>query len=183
MQCYWLLQGWKFFKFRSSIRLSCKICQVTKCPYLPAQCFSGNLKISSSLEKKSATNMQHSQEIETYKNHLLLITLLSPVTTIRRMPAVMQESIALFTSSLGGSSIPTYILKTRILRYQLKRRSETANLCKYTETKKIHQNATKTTRAKIVSVNSANTFRLCKNLQEIYKICITLMRKCIINQD
>lgn len=38
-----------------------------------------------------------------------LITLLSPVTTITRMPAVMHESMAFFTSSLGGSSIPTYM--------------------------------------------------------------------------
>lgn len=40
--------------------------------------------------------------------HKMILTLLSPVTTITRMPAVMHESIAFFTSSLGGSSIPTF---------------------------------------------------------------------------
>lgn len=39
--------------------------------------------------------------------HQFWVTLLSPVTTITRMPAVMQESMAFLTSSLGGSSIPT----------------------------------------------------------------------------
>jgi hypothetical protein len=34
-------------------------------------------------------------------------TLLSPVTTMTRIPADLQSAIALFTSSLGGSSIPT----------------------------------------------------------------------------
>lgn len=38
-------------------------------------------------------------------------TLLSPVTTITRMPAVMHESIAFLTSSLGGSSIPTFKIR------------------------------------------------------------------------
>lgn len=42
------------------------------------------------------------------KNWQEFETLLSPVTTITRMPAVIQESIAFFTSSRGGSSIPTY---------------------------------------------------------------------------
>jgi hypothetical protein len=34
--------------------------------------------------------------------------LLSPVTTITRIPAVIHESIAFLTSFLGGSSIPTF---------------------------------------------------------------------------
>lgn len=42
-----------------------------------------------------------------------LRTLLSPVTTITRMPAVIHESMAFLTSSLGGSSIPTYITENR----------------------------------------------------------------------
>lgn len=39
--------------------------------------------------------------------------MLSPVTTITRMPAVIHESIAFLTSSLGGFSIPTYIRERR----------------------------------------------------------------------
>lgn len=40
----------------------------------------------------------------------LCVTLLSPVTTITRIPAVIHERMAFFTSSLGGSSIPTFEL-------------------------------------------------------------------------
>lgn len=44
----------------------------------------------------------------TSQGHQFWLTLLSPVTTMTRMPAVIHESIALLTSSLGGSSIPTF---------------------------------------------------------------------------
>lgn len=37
-----------------------------------------------------------------------MLTLLSPVTTITRIPADIQDSMAFLTSFLGGSSIPIF---------------------------------------------------------------------------
>lgn len=110
LQCYSLLQCWKFFKLRSSVRMFSKIYQMVKSTYLAAKWLGGGLIKQ---EVKLDNTYGILKDKMNKKVFRTLRTLLSPVTTMTRMPAVIHESMAFLTSSLGGSSIPTYIRDNR----------------------------------------------------------------------
>lgn len=113
LQCYCLLQRWKFIEFRCCKGVSTKVFNIIKGSYLAAQWFCSCLTFIFKLQPKQVSNMPiaihvtvsfwRNKDQRTNEN-----TLLSPVTTITRIPAVIHDSIAFRTSSLGGSSMPTY---------------------------------------------------------------------------
>lgn len=123
--CHCLLHGGQFLKFWSSVWLPRQVIKwikysntpadwfccclqtqthliyfVSKLHFLPSKTFSSQL----STIEYAGRHIQHHLNLSGAGSS----TLLSPVTTMTRMPADLQVAMAFLTSSLGGSNIPTY---------------------------------------------------------------------------